>query len=108
MNKKPTHTPGPWRVSKESSTIIENGHGLILGSACGCDDSGYFPSDQTAVANAVLMAAAPSLLAALEEAEKELCKQEDMLRSLDRDDGSCEIAILTARQAIEKAKKAQP
>jgi hypothetical protein len=66
MNDKPKHTEGDWQVSKESSTIITNEHGLIIGSASGCPDSGYFPSNETAVANAVLMAAAPRLLEALE------------------------------------------
>jgi hypothetical protein len=84
MNDKPTHTPGPWRVSKESSTIIENGHGLILGSSCGYDDSGYFPSDQTAVVNARLIAAAPDFLEAAELHEAALAepdhdKRETML-----------------------------
>jgi hypothetical protein len=65
MNDKPKHTEGDWRVSKESSTIIENEHGQIIGSASGYPDSGYFPSNETAVANAVLMAAAPEMLEAL-------------------------------------------
>ncbi len=66
MNDKPKRTEGDWRVSKESSTIIENEHGIIIGSASGYPDSGYFPSNETAVANAALMAAAPRMLEALE------------------------------------------
>ncbi len=72
MSEKPKHTEGDWQVSKESSTIITNEHGLIIGSASGYPDSGYFPSNETAVANAVLMAAAPRMLEALEAMVKRI------------------------------------
>jgi hypothetical protein len=100
MNDKPKHTEGDWQVSKESSTIITNEHGLIIGSASGCPDSGYFPSNETAVANAVLMAAAPRLLEALEA----LVEYAD-------DPALCDDPmdlVNAARDAIAKAKPQPP
>lgn len=68
------HTPGPWRVSEQSPTIIKqdmrmigNESGVLIGSASGYTGSGFFPTDEEAVANARLIAAAPELLEALEE-----------------------------------------
>ena len=66
------HTPGPWRISNESRTIIQqdmsfigSDHGVLIGSASGHPDSGFFPPDCEAIANARLMAAAPEMLDAL-------------------------------------------
>lgn len=67
------HTPGPWCLSKESMTIITQdmscigSEGVLIGSASGHPNSGFFPTDEEAVANARLIAAAPDLLAALQE-----------------------------------------
>ena len=65
------HTPGPWGLSSETSTIIKayDAFGetkIIIGSASGYKGSPFFPSDETADANARLMAAAPDLLEALQ------------------------------------------
>jgi len=66
------HTPGPWRISAESQSIVEQDNqaigsklGLLIATAHGYTDSGYFPDDDEGVANARLIAAAPELLEAL-------------------------------------------
>lgn len=68
------HTPGPWRVSTQSPTIIQVDYrmigsdaGKLIGSACGYPDSGFFPTDEEAKANAHLIAAAPELLEFVKE-----------------------------------------
>lgn len=69
-----THTEGPWAVSPENPKIIKPADqfgmasNVIIGSAAGHPNSGFFPTDEEAVANARLIAAAPELLEALEEA----------------------------------------
>lgn len=66
------HTPGPWMVSPEHPTIIRRDYrpisdcGELIGSASGHTKSGFFPSEDEAVANARLIAAAPDLLEALQ------------------------------------------
>jgi len=66
------HTPGPWRISAESQSIVEQDNqaigsvlGLLIATAHGYTDSGYFPDDDEGVSNARLIAAAPELLEAL-------------------------------------------
>lgn len=66
------HTPGPWRISEQSSTIIKRDFrfigdegGELVASAHGMDGSGFYVSCADAEANARLIAAAPDLLAAL-------------------------------------------
>lgn len=66
------HTPGPWGVSKQTPTIIKQFDFLgetstVIGSASGWTGSYAFPSDDEAVHNARLIAAAPELLALLVE-----------------------------------------
>lgn len=70
------HTPGPWRISSECKTIIKqdlshiglgDSSGVLIGSASGYTGSGFFPTDEEAVCNARLIAAAPELLEALKE-----------------------------------------
>ena len=62
------HTPGPWCLSDESPMIIEDECKVIVGSASTYPNSGYFPGQKEAEANARLIAAAPELLEALEKA----------------------------------------
>lgn len=59
-------TPGPWRLSSESPTIIKQDYthiglgessGVMIGSACAYDNSGFFPSDAQGKDNAALIAA---------------------------------------------------
>ena len=66
------HTPGPWRVSNENLKIIKRdfreigcNDGELIASTCGHPDSGFYPSEEQAIANAQLIAAAPELLDAL-------------------------------------------
>ena len=62
------HTPGPWRLSAESKTIIVQDlsgigtDGVLIGSASSHPNSGFFPNDEEGIANARLIAAAPDLL----------------------------------------------
>lgn len=67
------HTAGPWGISSESDRIIKAFDSLgetsiIIGSASGYTGSPFFPNDETAAANARLMAAAPQLVAAARQA----------------------------------------
>ena len=71
-------TPGPWQLSSESPTIIKQDMsliglpdgGVLIGSACGHKSSGFYPTNDQAIANARLIAAAPELLSSLEFAVK--------------------------------------
>lgn len=60
------HTPGPWRLSAESEGYcrVEAGRGYYTGPFV---DTGFEVTGFTGEANARLIAAAPDLLAALEE-----------------------------------------
>lgn len=65
------HTPGPWGISSQSPRIIKQYDGLgdtnvIIGSASGYPKSGFYPDDETALANARLIVAAPDLLEVLQ------------------------------------------
>lgn len=97
------HTEGPWAVSPENPKIIKPADqfgmasNVIIGSAAGHPNSGFFPTDEEAVANARLIAAAPELLAALEG-----------LLAVSVDTTSEELlAMMAAREAIAKARGAQ-
>lgn len=65
------HTGGPWLISGESAKIIVEGDvfgrptNTLIGSACGHPNSGFYPTDEEAIANAQLMAAAPEMFEAL-------------------------------------------
>lgn len=67
-------TPGPWQLSSESPTIIKQDMsliglpdgGVLIGSACGHESSGFFPTNEQAISNARLIAAAPELLSCLD------------------------------------------
>lgn len=61
------HTPGPWVVSAKSRTTIKQADFLgetnvLVASASGHPNSGLFPTDEEAIHNAHLIAAAPDLL----------------------------------------------
>jgi hypothetical protein len=76
MNKYTQHTPGPWTVNSEGQitdlqgrTIVPNVHAHNVPSNAFPRGSGqYVAEDDGGVANARLIAAAPDLLDALEEA----------------------------------------
>ena len=53
------HTPGPWRVNAPASVVSIDGLHV-------CDVNGYGATDERKRADAVLISAAPDLLAALE------------------------------------------
>ena len=71
-------TSGPWQLSSESPTPIKPDMsliglpdgGVLIGSACGHESSGFYPTVDEAEANARLIAAAPELLSSLEFAVK--------------------------------------
>lgn len=87
------HTPGPWCLSDESPMIIQDECKVIVGSASTYPNSGYFPGQKEAEANARLIAAAPELLEACEG-----------LLGLAERDGWLHVAVNAARAAIAKAK----
>lgn len=66
------HTPGPWEARSRSlsdgSLIVSDKKNNELACVRRREDRSYSEEDRRAVANAVLMAAAPELLASLEEA----------------------------------------
>lgn len=64
------HTPGPWGISSQSVSTIKQFDfmgetSVLIASAQGHDNSGFFPSYDERDANARLIAAAPDLLEAL-------------------------------------------
>jgi hypothetical protein len=95
-----THTPGPWRIGKSGAGIAAvypkdaRRHAPIcfLGSGT-IDDTEDFSN---AEANAHLIAAAPDLLEASEQAERELARVADK-------EPQAVIALVAVRAAIAKA-----
>lgn len=74
---KTTHTPGPWTVGNGSPTVYAREHAICAGPIIiGCALGNGYPIGRgwapDSAANARLMAAAPDLLAALEEVRKQL------------------------------------
>jgi hypothetical protein len=67
-NGKPAFTPGPWRVREggNQSNII------AVATIQACELENYAAQEDSIKANMALIASAPSLYAALEEAEKAL------------------------------------
>lgn len=68
MTTQQTHTPGPWTTNKKCPTMVEavaDGQGVNL--IVDCNDPDGFRTRGEDMANARLIAAAPDLLAALEE-----------------------------------------
>jgi len=103
------HTPGPWRISGESATTVQADYrainsegGVLIATALGYPNSGYFPSDDEATANAALIAAAPELL----EAAEGIVSRWDS--PLWKDQPHTGIFIDRLRAAIAKAKGEQP
>jgi len=101
-------TPGPWCISTESPTLIKqdmsiigSNSGVLIGSASGYTGSGYFPTDETAIVNARLMAASPDLLEALQLCLSEFEERYD-LESPSTNPG-VKVAVDQARTAIAKA-----
>jgi hypothetical protein len=67
-----THTPGPWRVEQQDDMDVE-GNGYVW--AVRAEGHGSYcqnPARSNSLANARLMAAAPDMLAALEEAHRSI------------------------------------
>jgi len=69
---KTTHTPGPWNVTRYGLQVYDKGANLIakvetLACIGGTDDAAAQRASDQEQANARLIAAAPDLLAALEE-----------------------------------------
>lgn len=62
------HTPGPWHISSASKNAINaerNNKPIGIGTTYYDPDSVYFIGQDEAIANAILIAAAPELLQAL-------------------------------------------
>lgn len=90
------HTPGPWTTGGELHGFwaVEDGNGRVI-----CQLNGNF----TPEANAMLIAAAPDLLALLEEAVKYMsCDNELDEPERDLCDNDCLFCL--ARAAIARAK----
>ena len=99
MKNETKHTPGPWRIEDGEeggyrihySGLVSNGASVVVGQLI----SGYTPS----LEDARLIAAAPELLAALENALEDMRKH---YACLPDDPGTDEMR--QARAAIAKAK----
>lgn len=89
------HTPGPWKLTNEGFQA-----GVIEAPNRGLGICEVFGGGETDKANAVLIAAAPDLLAALEAIRDGLngCESTDELRN------TAGMCIVQARAAINKAK----
>lgn len=97
MNSISNHTPGPWKSYGENicAKLASDTRTEIVATTCG------FQSTQSNIANAQLIAAAPELLAALENAANVLAGlATGDLKTIQRDSP----ALLQARKAIAKAK----
>lgn len=93
------HTPGPWHVYDADDFIVAAGDGF---SICDCQPGNPIDvSDAQAVANARLIAAAPTMLAALEFIER-ACEP-----GTDQSDDELELFVVRVRElariAIAKA-----
>lgn len=103
------HSEGPWGVSHESPRIIKQydclgESNVIIGSASGYPNSGFFPSDEEAIANARVMGASLDLLRVTEAAIQWM--QGDKWR-FDKDPmkrESWEITMNAMKAAVAKAK----
>lgn len=81
--KEAKHTRAPWRISDENPKIIKqdlsmigSNRGVLVAFACGYQNSGLYPSEEQAIANARLIAAAPENLQSNSELAtivRELC-----------------------------------
>lgn len=60
------HTKGPWRYSKEYCEVTTSKPGIIEGSKSICSCYNSLKPPEEVIANALLIAAAPDLLAACE------------------------------------------
>jgi hypothetical protein len=95
MKTTTQHTPGPWQISADGQRVLDSdGEGVlatVYGAAC---------ADQDGAANARLIAAAPDLLAALQNAANVLAAlATGQLKSVRPDSP----ALAKARVAISKA-----
>jgi len=99
---KAMHTPGPWKVNRKYKMSVEtcaDGQGVNL--IAECSDPDGFRSAGEDQANAILIAAAPELLAALENAANVLAGiATGDLKTIGKDSP----ALVQARSAIAKAK----
>jgi len=115
-----SHTPGPWRLSSESPLIIKQDYthiglgessGVLIGSACGHENSGFFPSTEEGLANARLITAAPDLLEALRDIISWIPNEATLARlgflteapELARKKAVAAIAKATALQPVQEA-----
>lgn len=104
--KTQTHTPGPWQLSGHE--VIVKNHGSV---AIATTDIGMVATKEEREANARLIAAAPELLSALENAEAsiELVRCLDAGEAIDTEaDNMLDSLQNRIRAAIAKAKAAQP
>lgn len=91
--ERTTHTPGPWRV--ESGTIVCAGDLSLTRTAEAYTEMGDGKRFWETRANALLMAAAPDLLAALESAQHYM---RNAGLNMDRDFPEIQAAIDKARK----------
>lgn len=67
------HTPGPWAASSKDASTIKPASdflgesNVLIAKVHGHENSGFFPSIEEQEANTQLIAAAPELLAALQD-----------------------------------------
>jgi len=109
---KPTHTPAPWIAVTQGPFIATPDNKVIAKVVCMSNEGNVLncqtasPADYETIGNALLIAAAPELLEALEDAQQALAHALHRLK----DDSSFSTSIALkgaeekARHAINKAK----
>ena len=102
MTDNAKHTPGPWTVwpDLDVTGTHDDRHSFAAGVAAICDDDDR-QGTGVAAANARLIAAAPELLAAVEDAEFLLRKLGQLAGPMQ---DSCNRSAEDARAAIRKAR----
>jgi hypothetical protein len=101
INTGAKHTPGPWRVNKKVNTSVEQAtapQGMVL--ICQCEDPDGARLNKEDAANARLIAAAPELLEALDEAFNEITTLNNILYK--RNIYDLEISAVRQRELIDR------
>lgn len=108
MKTTTQHTPGPWHNIPDQPTIWDASQDTMIAKVTELPWIDGKSQWQTENANARLIAAAPELLAALEDAEFILRKLATNWREAASLADSCQRSAADAREAIAKAKGVTP
>jgi len=97
------HTPTPWRLSPESPRIIKPDYSrCLIASAMGHPNSGFYPSDEEADANAAFIVVACNAHDELVATLSRLVAESTHHDGAEYEDGEW-LALDAARAALAKA-----